>query len=298
METMLLIVHGGAGGRRAGKKALKRLSKSLSLGYEVLRAGGSALGAVVTAIEVLEDSGYFNAGAGGNPQLDGVRRLDASLMEGRNLKTGSVIGIEGIRNPIKVSRKIMDLPHVMLTNAGAGKIADSLELERLPESDRKSRERLKRIMKEEPAMAELYTEYFSTVGAVAIDREGDLAAGASTGGIRAMLPGRVGDTPIIGAGVYAENPLGAVSCTGRGESIIRLALAKEICMNLKVMTPFAAAQVSLKRLLTIGGEAGVIVINRRGRFAILHTTEYMASGYAKNNEIEVKESFRKIRFGL
>ncbi len=188
----------------------------------------------------------------------------------------------------------MDLPHVMLTNTGAGKIADALHLERLPEPDKRSKERLEKIRKEERAVAEIYDEYFSTVGAVALDRKGDLAAGASTGGITAMLPGRVGDTPVIGAGTYAENPLGAISCTGRGESIMRLSLAKEICMNLKEMMPSLAAQVSLKRLLTIGGEAGVIALDSKGQFTISHTTAYMASGYATKSGITVREGFRKI----
>jgi beta-aspartyl-peptidase (threonine type) len=292
---VLLIVHGGAGNRKPARNALLKLSESLSDGYEVLRSGGSALDAVVVAITVLEDSGLFNAGAGGNMQLDGVRRLDASLMEGRHLKAGSVVGLEGIRNPIMASRKIMDLPHVILTNIGARKIADSLHLERLPEPDRKSRERLERIRKEERAVAEIYDEYFSTVGAVALDGGGDVAAGSSTGGIAAMLPGRVGDTPVIGAGTYAENPLGAVSCTGRGESIVRLSLAKEICMNMKDMSPSRAARSSLRRLLTIGGEAGVIVLNNKGQFTISHTTAYMTSGYAKKGGITVKEGFKKLR---
>lgn len=292
---MLLIVHGGAGNRKPARKALQRLSESLSDGYEVLRSGGSALEAVVVSITVLEDSGLFNAGAGGNIQLDGVRRLDASLMEGRYLKAGSVAGLEGIRNPITVSRKIMDLPHVMLTNIGARKIADALHLERLPERAKRSRERLKRIRKEEKAVVEIYDEYFSTVGAVALDGKGNLASGASTGGISAMLPGRVGDTPVIGAGTYAENILGAVSCTGRGESIMRLSLAKEICMTMKEMVPSLAAEVSLRRLLTIGGKGGVIVLNNKGQFTISHTTTYMASGYAKKGGITVKEGFKKIR---
>jgi L-asparaginase / beta-aspartyl-peptidase len=292
---MLLIVHGGSGKTKPTKKVLRKLSESLSSGYEILRSGGSALDAVVMSIKVLEDSGLLNAGAGGNLQFDGVRRLDASLMEGRYLKTGSVIGIEGIRNPITVAKKIMDLPHVMLTNTGARKIADSLHLERLPEPDKKSRERLERIKKREKEVAGIYDEYFSTVGAVALDGDGNLAAGASTGGIIAMLPGRVGDTPVIGAGIYAENPLGAVSCTGIGESIIRLSLAKEICMNLKDTSPPRAARISLKRLLAIGGEAGVIVMNNKEQCTLLHTTEYMASGFANKSGVTVQEGFKKIR---
>lgn len=295
---MLLIVHGGAGSKKPKKKALKKLSESLSSGYKMLSNGGTALDAVIESIMVLEESGIFNAGSGGNLQLDGVRRLDASLMEGRYLRAGSVIGLEGIRNPIKVAKFIMDLPHVMLTNKGAKRIADAKKLAPLPELDKESLENLEKIKKKEKALFEIYKQYFSTVGAVAFDKYGDLAAGASTGGIPAMLPGRVGDTPIIGSGIYAENSLGAVSCTGTGEDIIRLSLAKEICMNLKSMPPHRASVLSLKRLSKIGGRAGIILINNKGQFTIMHTTEYMASGYANKRGITVKEGFKKIQNSL
>lgn len=160
---------------------------------------------------MLEDSGLFNAGLGGNLQFDGVRRLDVSLMDGRDLKTGSVIGVEGIKNPIKLTRIMIDMPHVVMTNIGARRIADAHKLKPLPEPDKESLEILKKIKRKEKEMVRTYKDYFSTVGAVAIDKYGNLAAGSSTGGIAAMLPGRVGDTPIIGAGTYAENSLGAVS---------------------------------------------------------------------------------------
>ena len=289
---MLLIVHGGAGNRRPTKNALKKLSESLSSGYEILSSEGTALDAVVKSITILEDSGLFNAGSGGNLQFDGVRRLDASIMNGKDLKTGSVIGVEGIKNPIKLARIIMDLPHVMLTNVGARRIADAHNLEPLPKPDRDSLEILKKIKKKEKEMVRIYKKYFSTVGAVALDKYGNLAAGSSTGGIAAMLPGRVGDTPVIGAGTYAENSFGAVSCTGKGEFIIRLSLAKEICMKLKRMSPLKAAQFSLKRLSKIGGKAGVIVINKKGQLTMLHSTKYMASGYVSEKGIVVKEGVR------
>jgi beta-aspartyl-peptidase (threonine type) len=285
---MLLIVHGGAGDRRPTKNALKKLSVSLSSGYEILSNEGTAIDAVVKSITILEDSGIFNAGSGGNLQLDGIRRLDASLMDGRDLKTGSIVGIEGIKNPIRMARVIMDLPHVMLTNVGARRIADAHKLEPLPEPDKESLEMLKKIKRKEKEMVRIYKEYFSTVGAVALDKYGNLAAGSSTGGIAAMLPGRVGDTPVIGAGTYAENSFGAVSCTGKGEYIIRLSLAKEICMNMKRMSPLKAARFSLKRLSNIGGKAGIIVINKKGQFTMLHSTKYMASGYASEKGIVVK----------
>lgn len=288
---MLLIVHGGAGEQRPTKKALKTLYGALSHGYEILENGVAALDAVVRAITVLEDSGIFNAGAGGNLQLDGIRRLDASVMEGKNLATGSVIGVEGVRNPIKLARLIMDLPNTMLTNVGAKRIAEANNLDPLPGPDRLALEKLKKIRKRDKEAIRMFKSYFSTVGAVALDNEGHLAAGASTGGIHAMFPGRVGDTPIIGAGVYAEDSLGAVSCTGTGEYIIRLSLAKEICMNLGSMTPLASSGRSLKRLVRTGGAAGVIVLDKRGNYSISHSTRFMAAGYANRKGITVKEGF-------
>ncbi|MBI5026022.1 MAG: isoaspartyl peptidase/L-asparaginase [Nitrospirae bacterium] len=290
---MLLVVHGGAGDRKPTKKALKKLSESLSSGYEILINGGTALDAVVRSVTILEDSGIFNAGLGGNLQLDGVRRLDASVMEGRNLKAGSVIGLEVIRNPIRLAKIIMDLPHVIFTNTGARNIADAKNLEPLPEPDKKSLEKLERIKKKGEEIVRIYEQYFSTVGAVALDKYGNLAAGASTGGIKAMLPGRVGDSPIIGAGIYAENSMGAVSCTGRGEPIIRLSLAKEICMNLRNMPLSRSVELSLRRLSKIGGKAGVIVINSKGQFTITHSTKYMPSGYVNKKGIVVKEGFKR-----
>jgi beta-aspartyl-peptidase (threonine type) len=291
---MLLIVHGGARDSKPGKDVLKKLTDSLSSGYNILSNGGTAVDAVVNSITVLEDSGLFNAGSGGNLQLDGVRRLDASLMDGNDLRAGSVIGIEGIKNPIKLASLIMDLPHVTMTNIGARKIAYAHGLETLPQPDRKPLTVLDELKKEKNDVVRIYREYFSTVGAVSIDHYGNLAAGSSTGGIQAMLPGRVGDTAVIGAGIYAENSAGAVSCTGKGEYIIRLSMAKEICMNLQGMLPLAAALVSLKRILKIGGNSGLIVINKKGQFTIVHTTKYLPAGYVDKKGIVVKEEFKRI----
>lgn len=290
----ILLIHGGAGASAPGKKAIRKLHECLSSGYEILSSGGSALEAVTQSIKALEDSGRFNAGLGANLQFDGVRRLDASLMEGRALQTGSVIGIEDVRNPILVARAVMDLPNVMLTNVGAKRIAERENIAVLPPPDEVTLSRLRKRMSRKRSFVEIFERYFSTVGAIALDGYSNLAAGASTGGISAMFPGRVGDVPIIGAGVYAENSLGAVSCTGIGEYIIRLALAKEICINMQQNTPTRAASFSLKRILRIGGQAGVLILNRDGRYVIAHTTAHMAAGCADKRGIVVKDAFRKV----
>lgn len=289
---MLLIVHGGAGHRKPKKNSLLILAEALAAGHAVLVNGGTALDAVVAAVTTLEDSGVFNAGLGGSVQFDGKQRLDASVMEGRDLRAGAVINLEGRRNPVQAARLVMDTPHVTFTNIGGRRIARGLP--RLPRPDPHLVERLEKFRKKEKRVNALYEQWFSTVGAVALDEEGNLAAATSTGGTAAMLPGRVGDSPIIGAGTYADNGLGAVSCTGTGEQILRLAMAKEIAMNLGRMAPGSAVRHSLKRLMTINGQGGCIVIASDGRPVIMHTTAYMAAGYAKKGSIVVKPGFTTV----
>lgn len=291
---MLLVMHGGAGFRKPSRKSLAVLADALSSGYQILRDGAGAREAVVHSVRMLEDSGVFNAGAGGNLQADGTVRLDASVMQGEDLRAGSVINIEGIRNPILAASIIMESPHVVMTNRGAQIIARKEQLPVLQKPDARRIRTLERTLKSHGSLSRFYQKYFSTVGAVALDTRGNLAAGSSTGGIPAMLPGRVGDTPLIGAGVYADNASGAVSCTGMGEHIIRLSLAKEIAMNLRRLSPLKAAVPSLKRLHSLGGEAGVLVIRKTGQFCILHTTGYMPSGYATEKGIHVQNSFRRV----
>jgi beta-aspartyl-peptidase (threonine type) len=291
---MILLVHGGAGSKKPSRRSLAKLTESLDSGFDILHKGGTSLDAVIASIKALEDSGLFNAGAGGNLQFDGARRLDASLMDGKDLRAGAVIGLEGIQNPVLAARHVMDLPHVMLTDRGARKIALAHKLPLLPEPGREAYRKLERMKRINNSLLSLYQTYFSTVGAVASDRNGNLAAGSSTGGIPAMLPGRVGDTPVIGAGIFADNTLGAVACTGIGEYIIRLTLAKEICMHMETLTPYRAASLSLRRLAGLGGEAGIILIDKRGRFTLMHTTAYMPAGFATRKTVTVREGFRHV----
>jgi beta-aspartyl-peptidase (threonine type) len=289
----VILVHGGAGYKRPRKNSLDVLAESLAAGYTVLLNGGPGLDAVVAAITVMENSGIFNAGLGGVLQLDGVQRLDASLMEGKELQAGAVAGLEGFRNPILAARRVMDTSHVLMTNIGGRRIAQGLA--RLPKPSKDSLERLNKLLRREKEAVRLYRRYFSTVGAVALDAEGNLAAGTSTGGTYAMLPGRVGDSPIIGAGTYAENGTAAVSCTGAGEYILRRALAKETCMLMEGRTPVSAARLALRALLRVNGQAGLIALNAQGRLAIMHTTDYLANGYAKGKRILVRERASLVR---
>lgn len=268
------------------------LRAALQVGYHLLDRGSSALVAVEQTIRVLERSGIFNAGTGAHLQLDGVRRMDASIMEGDSLRAGAVASIEGIVHPITAARRVMEeTDHVLLVGPMATKFARHFKMERQPFAGKPRRFSYETALRKTAHNRERH----GTVGAVALDRAGTVAAGASTGGIDCMLPGRVGDTPIIGCGVYAENEAGAVSMTGLGEGIIRLAVAKEICDRLAQGTvPATAARLVLQKLVArIQGAAGCLVLNPQGRFTIRHSTPHMMAGYWAGRGIPVvNDTFR------
>lgn len=284
------MAHGGAGLR--GLKAAQRacLAEALVTGYALLRQGGPAVEAVEATIRLLEASGLFNAGVGSRLQLDGVRRMDASIMEGCGLRAGAVAAIEGVRHPITAARLVMEkTQHVLLMGKPATRFARHFKLERQPASNKqrasheavRADHRARKTLALYEAMYQRKNAGLETVGAVALDQRGTVAAGASTGGIAHMLPGRVGDSPLIGCGVYADDAAGAVSMTGLGESIIRIAVAKEIVDRLAAgEEPKRAARSVLNKLVArIRGSAGALVLAPTGRFAIRHTTPRMAAGY-------------------
>ncbi|MGQ0556208.1 MAG: isoaspartyl peptidase/L-asparaginase family protein [Nitrospiraceae bacterium] len=285
-------MHGGAGPRAMTSPQGACLRAALQVGYHLLDRGSSALVAAEQAIRVLERSGLFNAGTGAHLQLDGVRRMDASIMEGDSLGAGAVASIEGIVHPITAARRVMDeTDHVLLVGPMATKLARHFKMERQPFTGKPRRFSYETALQKTAHNRGRH----GTVGAVALDRAGTVAAGASTGGIDLMLPGRVGDTPIIGCGVYADNETGAVSMTGWGESIMRLAIAKEICDRLgQGKTPAAAARLVLQKLVArINGTAGCLVLNPQGRFTIRHSTPHMMAGYWAGRGIPVvNDTFR------
>jgi beta-aspartyl-peptidase (threonine type) len=270
------------------------LADALAAGHAILAGGRPALVAVEWTIGLLEQSGLFNAGRGANRQLDGVQRMDASIMEGAQLRGGAVASIEGIVHPITAARLVMEnTNHVLLVGSPATRFARYRRLEQLMRrgSPRRRSDLSPRVSTAAARTTRLYRAMLKdkrtrrnqhgTVGAVALDRYGTVAAGASTGGIDSMLPGRVGDTPLIGCGVYADNQAGAVSMTGIGEGIIRLAIAKTICDHLAMgKSPAVAARQVLRRLVSqIHGSAGTLVLSPDGRFAIRHVTPHMAAGW-------------------
>jgi beta-aspartyl-peptidase (threonine type) len=285
-----IAVHGGAGtlaradlspdNDRAYRAGLER---ALRAGHEVMAGGGSALDAVVTAVRMLEDDPLFNAGRGAVLAANGQHELDASLMDGRDLRAGAVTGVRHVRSPIELARLVMDRsPHVMLSGAGAEEFALEQGLVPVPNAhfatERRRRE-LDRMLHGEIESGR--ESLMGTVGAVARDGEGNLAAATSTGGMTGKKWGRVGDSPIIGAGTYAANDCCAVSATGHGEFFIRAAVAHEIASLMRYRglgVEAAANEVVMRQLVKLGGSGGVIAVGPDGRIAMPFNSEGMLRG--------------------
>ena len=292
-SQVAIVIHGGAGTiTRASmtdeKEAEIRaaLKDSIQAGYKLLQQGDSSSEAVRAAINVMEDSPLFNAGKGSVYNAAGDHEMDASIMEGKDLNAGAVASVSHIRNPIDLALTVMsESEHVMLMGAGAEEFARQQGFEMMDPAwfDTGFRwQQLQRIKAKEKAEAEARQEdqqdrWFSTVGAVALDQRGNLAAGTSTGGTCNKRWGRVGDSPIIGAGTYASNKSCAVSATGNGEYFIRHVVAYNICNRVELGTPLAEAadQVVNDILVKAGGEGGVIAIDHTGNIATPFNSEGM-----------------------
>jgi beta-aspartyl-peptidase (threonine type) len=291
----ILVIHGGAGLERknvteADEAAMRAaLGRALARGHEALAAGKPALDAVTAAITVLEDDPLFNAGKGAVFNHDGRNELDASLMDGATLMAGAVAGVHRVRNPILLARAVMEhSPHVMMVGDGAEAFAREQGIDLVDPSYFRTERRwqqLQRALKEDAsgqAHADNATaRHFGTVGAVALDGQGHLAAGTSTGGMTDKRYGRVGDSPIIGAGTYA-NTRCAVSGTGWGEFYIRVSAAHEICARMAYLgeTPAQAGKAVIERQIPqMGGDGGAIVLGADGSMAFPFNTEGMARGW-------------------
>lgn len=286
-----IAIHGGAGvitrsSLSAEDEAAYRadLARALDAGYEMLQAGGDSLDAVTAAVRILEDSPLFNAGRGAVFNHEGINELDASIMDGRTLKAGAVAGVRHVRNPVDLARRVMERsPHVLLSGAGAEEFALEQGLELVPRKYFFTERRWQQLERARAGdkLGAAALGYFGTVGAVARDSRGNLAAATSTGGMTNKRWGRVGDSPIIGAGNYADNDSCAVSATGSGEFFIRSVLAHEISTLIKyrgLAVEEAARQAVRERLQGIGGDGGVIVVDREGNVAMQFNTEGMFRG--------------------
>ena len=298
----VLVLHGGAGtilkknmSNAAEQKYREALTEALLAGHKLIQNGGSGLDAVVAAIKVMEDSPLFNAGKGAVFTNNGKNELDASIMDGATLAAGAVAGVTTIRNPITGARAVMEKSgHVMLSGQGADDFARAQGLEIVDPSYFYTEGRwkaLQRLLKKDSAKMELdhdekktsflptvrnNDEKFGTVGAVALDKKGNLAAGTSTGGMTNKKYGRVGDSPIIGAGTYANQQV-AVSCTGWGEFYIRTVAAYDVAaqMEYRKLSVAKATQQVIDKIGKLGGNGGMVALDKNGKMAMPFNTEGM-----------------------
>lgn len=284
----VLLIHGGAGVIRkdtdeAGQAIRAALAHALRAGHATLQAGGSALDAVSAAVVVLEDAPHFNAGHGAVFTHDGHNELDAAIMDGATLRAGAIAGVRGVRNPILLARAVMEhSPHVMLAGAGAEAFAQEHGIARVePEyfrTEHRWRQWQEALANE--SSGKDATDHFGTVGAVARDAIGNVAAATSTGGMTNKRWNRIGDSPVIGAGTYA-NAHCAVSGTGWGEFYLRTCAAHAICMRVARGEPLqqAAEAVINREIPQLGGSGGAIVLGRDGQFALPFNTQGMYRGW-------------------
>jgi len=293
-----LAIHGGAGtlprAEMRGEQELNYragLGEALDAGYAVLEARGTSLDAVTRAVMVLEDNPLFNAGRGSVFTYDGRNELDAAIMDGRTLRAGAVSGLAHIKNPIDLARAVMEhSEYVMLSGAGAEEFALSRGVALVPQSYFHTPERwrqLERVRGGDAGLSPLTISHVGTVGAVALDDDGRLAAATSTGGMTGKRYSRVGDSPIIGAGTYADDRSCAVSATGHGEIFIRAAVAHDICARMRFggrRLRDAVREVVLEELPALHGEGGVIAIDPSGEIAMEFNSEGMFRASRKSGE--------------
>ena len=314
-KKYVMVIHGGAGtilkkNMSPEKEAayIAALTKALNAGYAEIKAGKSSLDAVEATIHVLENDPHFNAGKGAVFTHDGRNELDAAIMDGKTLMAGSVAGVTTIKNPISAARAVMEKSeHVMMVGAGADQFAKEAGLEIVDPKYFWTKERwdgLQQAIKEDSTKAVLdhgskkselfgiknHDYKFGTVGCVALDKAGNLAAGTSTGGMTNKKYGRVGDAPIIGAGTYCNNETAGISCTGWGEFYIRNVVAKTISdlMEYKGLSVAEASKIALDKVGKMGGDGGLIALDKKGNMTMPFNTEGMYRGaITADGKIEV-----------
>ena len=293
-----IAIHGGAGtlpradmSADAERRYRAGLKEAIDAGLAVLQGGGTSMDAVTRAVVLLEDNPLFNAGKGAVFTLDGRNELDASIMDGSTLKAGAVCGVTRIRNPIELARAVMEKSEqVMLAGTGAEEFAAAQGFSFVPQSYFYTPERwaqLERIRSGDAGLSALTISHIGTVGAVAVDARGRLAAATSTGGMTGKRYQRIGDSPIIGAGTYADDRSCAVSATGHGEIFIRSVVAHDICARMRFggrSIGAAVREVVLGELPALGGEGGVVAIDARGEIAIEFNSEGMFRASRRQGE--------------
>ncbi|MEN7551214.1 isoaspartyl peptidase/L-asparaginase [Rapidithrix thailandica] len=310
-KKFTLVIHGGAGtikkenmSDELEQQYREKLTEALQSGYHILEKGGTSLEAISVSIQVLEDSPLFNAGKGAVYTNDGKNELDASVMDGKTLNAGAVAGVTTIRNPVEAAIAVMEhSPHVMMAREGAELFAKEQGLEMVEPSYFRTERRQKQLERAKDAEKDRgmlepaeYNDFkFGTVGAAALDQHGNLAAGTSTGGMTNKRYGRIGDSPVIGAGTYANNATCAVSATGHGEYFIRSVVAYDISALMeykKWSLEKAANHVIMKKLKERGGSGGIISVDQRGNVAMPFNTAGMYRGYVKEDGTIVVKIFK------
>ena len=292
-NPVAIAIHGGSGTINKGDFSPEReneirrtLEHAVRSGHAVLADGGTSLDAITRAVTILEDSPHFNAGKGAVFNSEGKNELDASIMDGATLEAGAVAAVHNVRNPVLLARKVMTAsPHVMLMGDGAERFAReqgiAFEDDAYFYTDYRWQQLQKAKAGPDPGasfLSETPDRWFSTVGAVALDSHGNLAAATSTGGMTNKQWGRVGDSPIIGAGTYADNRSCAVSATGHGEYFIRATVARDICSRVRFNgqdLADAANEVVMQELVRMGGSGGIIAADRAGQLALTFNTPGM-----------------------
>ena len=316
-STFGLVIHGGAGvivrpelTPEFEAQYRAKLAETLDTGYAVLEGGGTCLDAVVAAIKVMEDSPLFNSGHGAVMNAEGACELDASIMDGRTLDAGAVAGLQHIRNPIVLARDVLErTPHVMLIGGGAEAFAWQLGYEFVPNQYFQTEHRRRQLAMareleqrtigaarsshERVTFATVDDNKLGTVGCAALDRQGNLAAGTSTGGMTNKQYGRVGDSPIIGAGTYAKNSTCALSATGHGEFFIRSVFGHNVSalMEYEGLPLDQAAAEAVRQMAELGGTGGLVAIDRRGNVAMPFNTPGMYRGHRVAGQARVVEIF-------
>ncbi len=296
-SNWVLVIHGGAGGPARGtmteqkeKMYMETLEMVLQKGASILQAGGTSLDAVEACIKMMEDSPLFNAGKGAVLNTDGQAELDASIMDGNRLMAGAVAGVTTVKNPISAARAVMDKTnHVMLAGAGAEVFAKEAGMEMVPTDYFITEERKaqwEKMKQEKPAKGTSKEGKRGTVGVVALDGSGNLAAGTSTGGMSGKMLGRIGDSPIIGAGTYANNATCAVSTTGHGEFFMRYLVAYDLSALIEykgMSVDEAANYLIMEKLKANGGDGGLIALDKRGNITMPFNTNAMYRGFIKSD---------------
>ncbi len=296
-NKIVIAVHGGAGtilrSQMTSEKEVvyrKGLTDALNAGYRILEQNGSALDAVTEAVKSLEDFPLFNAGKGSVYTHEGKQEMDASIMRGDTLEAGAVAGVQGLRNPVLAARAVMEKSeHVLLFGKGAEEFARSQHLIFVSADYFKEQHRYdqwQQALKEDRILLDHTEKKFGNVGAVASDSSGNLAAATSTGGMTNKKFNRVGDSPIIGAGTYANNKTCAISCTGHGEFFLRAVVAYDISclMEYKNCSLQQACEIVVNdKLVKLGGEGGLIAVDAKGNVCLPFNSEGMYRGYKENN---------------